>query len=71
MSGTGKVKNYEKYNFNATCETNFSLQTGIGFIKMVNKSDKGFESVQDFELKGIKIIKPDKLPLQFKMEPKS
>lgn len=24
-AGTGKVKSYEKYGFNATCETNFSL----------------------------------------------
>lgn len=65
--GTGKIKSYEKYGFDAVCETNFSLDTGIGFVRMVNKSNKGFESVQNYEYKGLKIIKPDRLPLEFKM----
>lgn len=45
-AGTGKVKSYEKYGFDATCETNFLLESGIGFVRMVNKSDKSFESIQ-------------------------
>ena len=65
--GSGKVKNYEKYGFNATCETNFNLETGIGFVRMVNKSNKGFDSIQQYECKGIKVIKPDHFPLEFKM----
>jgi hypothetical protein len=69
--GTGKVKSYEKYGFNATCETNFNLESGIGFVRMVNNCNKGFESTQDFECKGLKLIKPDHLPLRFKMDPNS
>lgn len=38
FAGTGKVKSYEKYGFNATCETNFNIDTGIGFVRMVNNS---------------------------------
>ncbi len=46
FAGTGKVKSYEKYGFNATCESNFSIDTGIGFVRMVNNSNKSFDSVQ-------------------------
>ena len=70
-AGTGKVKSYEKYGFDATCETNFLLESGIGFVRMVNKSDKSFESIQEMEIKGLKLIKPDHLPLQFIMGPHS
>lgn len=42
FAGTGKIKSYEKYGFNATCETNFNIDTGIGFVRMVNNSEKGF-----------------------------
>ena len=63
FEGTGKVKSYEKYGFNATCETNFNLETGIGFVRMVNHSSKSFDSVQQYDCKGIKVIKPDRLPL--------
>lgn len=38
FAGTGKVKSYDKYGFNATCETNFNIDTGIGFVRMVNNS---------------------------------
>jgi hypothetical protein len=38
---------------------------------MVNKSDKGYESIQEMQIKGLKLIKPDRLPLQFVMGPKS
>ena len=71
FEGTGKVKNYGKYGFDATCETNFSLESGIGFVKMVNNSEKGFDSVQQYDCKGIKVIKPDHFPLEFKMGPRS
>jgi hypothetical protein len=71
LAGTGKVKTYEKYGFNATCESNFSIETGIGFIRMVNNSEKSFDSVQELQAQGLKLIKPDKLPLTFKMTPKS
>lgn len=46
FAGKGKVKSYEKYGFNATCETNFDIETGIGYVRMVNNSEKGFESTQ-------------------------
>jgi hypothetical protein len=42
FQGTGKVKSYDKYGFNATCETNFSIETGIGYLRFVNNSAKGF-----------------------------
>lgn len=71
FAGTGKIKSYEKYGFNATCETNFNIDTGIGFVRMVNNSEKGFESVQEMNIKGLKVIKPDRLPLAFKAGPKS
>ena len=38
---------------------------------MINKSEKGFESIQEYECKGIKVIKPDRFPLNFNMTPKS
>jgi hypothetical protein len=71
FAGTGKVKSYEKYGFNSTCETNFNIDSGIGFVRMANNSEKSFESVQDMSIKGLKVIKPDRLPLTFKMAPRS
>ena len=61
--GTGKVKSYQKYGFDASCQTNFNLERGIGFVRMVNNSAKGFDSIQQYECKGIKVIKPDRFPL--------
>ena len=63
--GTGKVKNYEKYGLNATCETSFSVETGIGFVRMISKSNKEFLSIQQYECKGLKVIKPNHFPLEF------
>lgn len=38
---------------------------------MNNNSDKSFDSFQEFQCKGLKVIKPDKLPLKFAMKPRS
>ena len=71
FAGTGKVKSYEKYGFTATCETNFSIETGLGFIRMVNKSQKSYDSTQNMQSSGIDPIPPTKLPLKFTMGPHS
>jgi hypothetical protein len=71
FAGTGKMKSYDKYGINATCETNFSLETGLGFVKMINSSNKSYDSVQEMTIKGLKIMKPASLPLTFNMTPNS
>jgi len=43
------------------------METGIGFLRMKNNGDKGFESTQEMIIKGLKVIKPDRLPLNFKV----
>lgn len=65
FQGTGSMKSYQQYGFNATSQTNFNIKTGIGFIRTVNDSAKGFKSTLQIECKGLKIIKPDSYPIKF------
>lgn len=54
--------------FGAYSEQFFSLEKGIGYYFVTNpKCDKTFNLTFKLQGKGVKIIKPDKLPFIFKM----
>lgn len=67
----GKLKYYEKLNIpDAYNETQFSIETGIGYIKIKNPSNKWFATTISMKkLTGMKTIKPMKLPHRFDMNP--
>ena len=67
----GKVKTYEKIKIpEGTSETYFSVEDGIGYIKVRNGSLKWFSTTVTMKkMSGLKIIKPDKLPYKFDMHP--
>ena len=67
----GKIKYYEKLNIpTAYNETQFSIETGIGYIKVKNPSNKWFATTISMKkMTGMKVIKPSKLPHRFDMNP--
>ena len=68
----GKVKKYEKLKLpEATNESYFSIEEGIGYIKVKNPTNRWFRSTMTLSTSGMKIIKPDKLPHVFDMNPQS
>lgn len=70
---SGKLKTYERLKIpEATNETSFSIDTGIGYMKVKNPSDRWFSTTVSMNsAKGIEIIKPDTLPFCFDMQPKT
>ena len=71
LKNPGKVKYYDKLNIpTAFNETQFSIETGIGYIKVKNPSNKWFATTISMKkLSGMKVIKPLKLPHRFDMNP--
>ena len=69
----GKVKTYDRLKIpEATSETSFSIDSGIGYIKVSNPSNKWFATTLEMKkFNGLKVIKPDKLPYRFDMHPKT
>jgi hypothetical protein len=67
----GDRYHYEKLNIpEAYREVVFSIDHGIGFIRVNNPSNKPFSTVIILnKSKGIKIIKPEVLPLKLSMMP--
>lgn len=69
---TGKVKKYDKLKIpEATNESFFSIEHGLGYVKLKNPSARWFKSTLTLKSEGIKIIKPDTLPHSFDMNPNS
>ena len=65
----GKIKTYDKIKIpEAFSQTYFSIEAGIGFIRVTNASDKKFTTTMSMkEMTGIKAIKPKSLPYRFDM----
>lgn len=69
----GKIKTYEKIKVpEAESEISFSIDTGIGYMKVTNKSNKWFATTVSMKkMSGLKVIKPDKVPYRFDMHPQT
>ena len=72
FEGTGAIKRFDKDQLNATLETNFSKERGVGFMKMTNHGMRQLKVTRTFyEIKGAEIIEPGTLPqIVFDMKPK-
>ena len=70
LKNPGKIKKYEKLKLpEATSETLFSIEQGIGYIKLKNPTNRYFKSTLTLKTTGLKVIKPDTLPHVFNMHP--
>lgn len=67
----GEINFYSKLNIpEAYREVFFNINRGLGYIRVNNLSQKAFSTtVMLNKCKGIKVIKPDELPLKLSMMP--